>query len=64
MNPTTTSATTMSVGVKAPRLVWSFPGGVGLAGRDKLVPHSFLSVAGINFKFSVERLHSVGAGCQ
>jgi hypothetical protein len=31
----------MSVGVKAPRLVWSFPGGVGLAGRDKLVPHSF-----------------------
>jgi hypothetical protein len=36
MNPTTTSATTINVGVKAPRLGWGLPGGVELAGRDKL----------------------------
>jgi hypothetical protein len=36
MKPTTAMATTISVGVRAPRLEGGLPGGMGLVGRDKL----------------------------
>ena len=36
MKPTTIKATTINVGVSAPRRCWGLPGGTVLAGRDKL----------------------------